>query len=62
MVSGDVSGAPIESCPVCSQRGYNLVPGSAQACALCQGTGRLASGGKGVSAVCPDCRGIGFRW
>jgi DnaJ-class molecular chaperone len=50
----------VEPCPVCNQRGYNLVPSSAVTCTLCQGTGRIFSGGTGK--ICPDCGGIGSRW
>ena len=58
--SGELS-APSEPCPVCNQRGYNLVPGDAIPCGCCGGTGRLPSGG-GSWKPCPDCSGIGFKW
>ncbi|MBM3142564.1 MAG: hypothetical protein FJ005_05910 [Chloroflexi bacterium] len=50
-----------EPCPVCNQRGYNLVPSDAVLCSLCQGSGRVAAGG-GDWKPCPDCGGIGSRW
>lgn len=53
--------ATIQPCPVCNQRGYNLVPGTSLTCALCQGTGRLVGGG-GIGKICPDCGGIGSKW
>jgi hypothetical protein len=53
--------APTEPCPVCNQRGYNLVPGSAEICGCCQGSGRVSAGG-GNWRPCPDCNGIGFKW
>jgi len=53
--------APAEPCPVCEQRGYNLVPGDAMPCSCCQGSGRVPAGG-GSWQPCPDCSGIGFMW
>ena len=52
---------PVEPCPVCNQRGYNLVPGDAVLCGCCGGTGRLPVG-DGSWKPCPDCGGIGFKW
>ena len=56
------SGGPsaTEPCPVCNQRGYNLVPGDAVLCSLCRGSGRVIAG-LGWKP-CPDCGGIGSRW
>jgi hypothetical protein len=53
--------APLEPCPVCNQRGYNLVPGDAVLCGCCQSSGRMPAGG-GNWKPCPDCSGIGYRW
>jgi len=53
--------APSEPCPVCNQRGYNLVPGGAVLCGCCQGSGRVRAGGGGWRP-CPECSGIGFMW
>jgi hypothetical protein len=53
--------APLEPCPVCHQRGYNLVPGGAAICGCCQSSGRVPAGG-GSWRPCPDCNGIGFKW
>jgi len=50
-----------EPCPVCNQRGYNLVPSDAVLCSLCQGSGRVPAGG-GSWKSCPECGGIGSRW
>lgn len=60
-VKSDSSATLVEPCPVCGQRGYNLVPSNALTCALCQGSGRLSTGERGWR-VCPDCGGIGSRW
>jgi len=53
--------APSEPCPVCNQRGYNLVPGDAVLCGCCQGSGHVRAGGGGWRP-CPECSGIGFMW
>ena len=53
--------ATAEPCPVCSQRGYNLVPGDANLCGCCQGSGYVPAGDRGREP-CPECGGIGFMW
>jgi len=50
-----------EPCPVCNQRGYNLVPSGAGLCSCCQGSGRVQAG-DGCWRPCPECAGIGSRW
>jgi DnaJ-class molecular chaperone len=50
-----------EPCPVCNQRGYNLVPSDAGLCSCCQGSGRVRAGGEGWKP-CPECDGIGSKW
>ncbi len=58
--SPDGPSAAPEACPVCNQRGYNLVPGDATLCGVCQGSGRVMGSGDGKP--CPDCHGIGYTW
>jgi DnaJ-class molecular chaperone len=60
-LGSEVPSASPEPCPVCNQRGYNLVPGGAALCGCCQGSGRVPDGGGGWRP-CPDCNGIGFKW
>jgi hypothetical protein len=50
-----------EPCPVCNQRGYNLVPIDAGLCSCCQGSGRVRAGDGGWRP-CLDCDGIGSKW
>ncbi len=50
-----------EPCPVCNQRGYNLVPADAVTCPLCGGGGRVRAAGE-MWKPCPDCGGIGSKW
>jgi DnaJ-class molecular chaperone len=50
-----------EPCPVCNQRGYNLVPSHAGLCSCCQGSGRVRAGDGGWRP-CPECAGIGSSW
>ncbi len=57
----DGPAAPLEPCPVCLQRGYNLVPDDALLCGCCRGTGRVQAD-KGAWRSCPDCSGIGYKW
>jgi DnaJ-class molecular chaperone len=49
------------SCPVCSGRGFNLVPRDANHCGYCRGTGRITRDAE-QSDLCPDCGGIGYTW
>jgi DnaJ-class molecular chaperone len=58
--AGGSSALP-ETCPVCNQRRYNLVPGAASICGCCGGSGRVPAG-NGVWRPCPDCNGIGYKW
>lgn len=58
--SGEIS-APAGPCPVCNNRGYNLVPADAVLCGCCQGSGHVQSGSGGWRP-CPECGGIGFMW
>lgn len=60
-VPDDATRVSVQPCPVCNQRGYNLVPDDALICGLCQGTGRSPGGGKGWR-VCPEREGIGSKW
>ena len=53
--------ALLETCPVCNQRGYNLVPSDAELCSVCQGSGHVRAGDGGWRP-CPDCSGIGSKW
>jgi RecJ-like exonuclease len=61
VISTDEPSAPLEPCPVCHQRRYNLVPGDAALCGCCKGSGRVPAG-KGVWRPCPECNGIGYKW
>jgi DnaJ-class molecular chaperone len=61
VASSEGPSAPPEPCPVCNQRGYNLVPGGAALCGCCRGSGRVPAGGANWRP-CPDCNGIGYKW
>jgi DnaJ-class molecular chaperone len=53
--------SPRAACLVCLGRGFNLVPKDANRCGFCRGSGKVDTYDGGAK-LCPDCKGIGYKW